>query len=68
MPKNSLNSFCGGGEMQGTFTGRAIDYPEFKRGWFKVAVIAWDDGNQLEQMKQKVDLYTKNINSRCKDT
>ena len=54
--------------MQGTFTGRAIDYPEFKHGWFKVAVIAWDDGNQLEQMKQKVDLYTKNINSRCKDT
>ena len=50
-----------------TFTGRTIDYPEFKRAWCKVAAIAWDDGNQLEQMKQKVDSYTKKIVSRCKD-
>ena len=50
-----------------TFTGRTIDYPEFKRGWCKVAAVAWDDGNQLEQMKQKVDPYTKKIISRCKD-
>ena len=35
------------------FTGRTIDYPEFKRGWCKVAAVAWDDGKQLEHMKQR---------------
>ena len=50
-----------------TFSGRTIDYPEFKRSWCKVAAVAWDDANQLEQMKQKVDSYTKKIISRCKD-
>ena len=49
-----------------TFSGRTIDYPEFKRSWCKVAGVAWDDGNQLEQMKQKVDECTKKIVSRCK--
>ena len=50
-----------------TFSGRTIDYPEFKRSWCKVAAVAWDDANQLQQMKQKVDSYTKKIISRCKD-
>ena len=47
------------------FTGRTIDYPEFKSGWCKVAAVAWDDGNQLEQMKQNVGPYTKEIISQC---
>ena len=50
-----------------TFSGKTIDYPEFKKGWKKVAAGHWDDGNQLEQMKFKVDPHTKRILSRCKD-
>ena len=50
-----------------TFSGNILDYPEFKRGWCKVAGAAWDDANQLEQIKLKVDAYTKKIISRCKD-
>ena len=48
-----------------TFSGNTIDYPEFKRGWNKVAGVAWDDGNQVEQIKLKVDAKTKRILTRC---
>ena len=48
-----------------TFSGRTIEYPEFKRGWNKVAGQAWEDGNQVEQIKQKVDMNTRRIISRC---
>ena len=34
-----------------TFSGRTIDYPEFKRGWKKVAGVYWEDSNQVEQIK-----------------
>ena len=30
------------------FTGKTINYPEFKRGWQKVAGVVWDEGNQVE--------------------
>ena len=49
-----------------TFSGRTIDYPEFKRGWNKVAGVCWDDGNQVEQLKLKVDKETRRIITRCK--
>ena len=49
-----------------TFNGRTIDYPEFKRGWKKVAGVVWDDANQVEQIKLKVDTETRRIISRCK--
>ena len=48
-----------------TFSGRTIDYPEFKRGWQKVAGVCWEDSNQVEQIKFKVDSETKRIISRC---
>ena len=48
-----------------TFSGQTLDYPEFKRGWAKVAAVHWDDGNQVEQIKYKVDAKTKLIISRC---
>ena len=48
------------------FSGNVIDYPEFKRGWQKVAGSHWDEDNQIEQMKFKVDPHTKRILSRCK--
>ena len=48
------------------FSGKVIDYPEFKRGWQKVAGAHWDGDNQIEQMKFKVDPHTKRILSRCK--
>ena len=48
-----------------SFSGKVIDYPEFKRGWQKVAGAAWDDDNQIEQMKFKVNLHTRQILSRC---
>ena len=38
-----------------TFSGKTIDYPEFKRGWQKVAGGCWDDANQVEQIKFKVN-------------
>ena len=41
-----------------TFSGRTIDYPEFKRGWTKVAGKTWSDENQVEQIKLKVDEET----------
>ena len=47
------------------FSGNVIDYPEFKRGWQKVAGSHWDEENQLEQLKHKVDPHTKRILSRC---
>ena len=43
------------------FSGKVIDYPEFKRGWQKVAGSHWDEDNQIEQMKFKVDPHTKQI-------
>ena len=49
-----------------TFSGRTIDYPEFKRGWQKVAGVCWEDENQVEQIKFKVDNETRSIISRCK--
>ena len=49
------------------FSGKTIEYPEFKRGWMKVAASHWDEDNQVEQMKYKVDPHTKRILSRCKN-
>ena len=48
-----------------SFSGRTIDYPEFKRAWQKVAGVVWEDGNQVEQIKLKVDSNTRLIISRC---
>ena len=48
-----------------TFSGRTIDYPEFKRGWTAVAGVYWDDANQVEQIKHKVDSKTRRIITRC---
>ena len=48
------------------FTGRTIDYPEFKRGWNKTAGTAWTDENQVEQIKLKVDNESRRIMTRCK--
>ena len=48
-----------------TFSGKTLDYPEFKRGWKKVAGVCWSDGNQVEQIKYKVDDNTRSIISRC---
>ena len=48
-----------------TFSGKTIDYPEFKRGWTKVAGAVWSDENQVEQIKFKVDADTRRIISRC---
>ena len=50
-----------------TFSGKTIDYPEFKKSWQKVAGAYWDDDSQLEQMKFKVDNHTKMILTRCND-
>ena len=44
-----------------SFSGRTIDYPEFKRGWQKVAGVCWKDENQVEQIKFKVDDDTRRI-------
>ena len=41
-----------------SFPERTIDYPEFKRGWQKVAGDCWEDENQVEQIKFKVDDVT----------
>ena len=49
-----------------TFDGDTIAYPEFKRSWKKVAGSNWDEDNQLEQLKFKVDGHTKRIISRCR--
>ena len=50
-----------------TFSGKTLEYPEFKRGWQKIAATHWDEDNQIEQLKFKVDLHTKRIVSRCKN-
>ena len=47
------------------FSGRTIDYPEFKRGWQKVAAVHWSDGNQVEQIKHKGDQETRKIITCC---
>ena len=47
------------------FSGRTLDYPEWKRGWNKVAAVYWNDAVQVEQLKLKVDEKTKLIVSRC---
>ena len=48
-----------------TFSGKTIEYPEFKRDWKKVAGVYWSDSNQVEQIKYKVDSDTRRIISRC---
>ena len=48
-----------------TFSGNTLDYPEFKRSWQKLTATVWDDGMQIEQIKQKVDAHTKLIILRC---
>ena len=48
-----------------TFSGKTIDYPEFKKGWLKVAGVCWSDENQVEQLKFHVDSDTRRIISRC---
>ena len=50
-----------------SFSGKTIEYPEFKCGWCKIAGSVWDDANKIEHMKYKVDDYTKKIISHCKD-
>ena len=48
-----------------TFSGKTIEYPEFKRGWKKVAGVYWSDSNQVDQIKYKVDSDTRRIINRC---
>ena len=48
-----------------SFSGDTLDYPEFKRGWEKVPGVHWDDANQVEQIKFKVDTETRQLISRC---
>ena len=48
-----------------SFSGDTLDYPEFKRGWEKVPGVYWDDANQVEQIKHKVDSETRLLISRC---
>ena len=48
-----------------SFSGDTLDYPEFKRGWEKVPGVYWDDANQVEQIKHKVDPETRLLISRC---
>ena len=38
-----------------TFSGKTLDFPEFKRSWQAIAGVYWDDANQVEQIKHKVD-------------
>ena len=47
------------------FSGRTIDYLEFKRGWQKVAGVFWHNANQVEQIKLKVNEETRRIIARC---
>ena len=49
-----------------TFSGRTLEYPEFKRGWKKVVSPVWTDANQVEQIKLRVDSNTKHIITRCR--
>ena len=49
-----------------TFSGRTIDYPEFKRGWEKVAGVCWGMPTRLSRSKFKVDDESRRIISRCK--
>ena len=48
-----------------SFSGKTIDYPEFKRGWLKVPGVMWEDGNQVEQIKFYVDAHSRMLISRC---
>ena len=48
-----------------SFSGSVLDYPEFKRSWAKVAAVHWDDGNQVEQIKHKVNPETRLLISQC---
>ena len=48
-----------------TFSGTTTDYPEFKHGWQAVPGVHWDDANQVEQIKYKVDSETRCIITRC---
>ena len=47
-----------------SFSGKTLDYPEFKRGWQKTAGVCWTDENQVQQIKFKVNSATKRIISR----
>ena len=48
-----------------SFTCKTIDYPEFRRGMAKVTAVHWEDDNQLEQIRFKVDSATRRLISRC---
>ena len=37
-----------------SFHWKTIDYPEFRRGWQRVAWVYWEDENQVEQIRFKV--------------
>ena len=50
-----------------SFSEKCIEYPELKRSWNKIAAQAWDDNNQIEQMKNNVDSFTKKIIQRCRN-
>ena len=41
-----------------SFSGDTLDYPDFKRAWEKVPGVHWDDANQVEQIKYKVNAET----------
>ena len=49
-----------------TFSGRTIDYPEFKRSWKAAPEVCWTDANQVEQLKLKVDETSRMIILRCR--
>ena len=69
IPSASASSVPKGIEMEKSkapsFSGKTIDYPEFKKGWQKVPGVMWEDSNQVEQIKFKVDSNTRRIISRC---
>ena len=48
-----------------SFSGKTLEYPEFKRAWQKVPGKRWSDENQVEQIKFNVDSNTKRIITRC---
>ena len=48
-----------------TFSGKTIDYPEFKRGWKKAAGICWEDNNQVKQIKLMLDFGSSRVTSSC---
>ena len=65
-PSNTLRGVKMEESKAPIFSGRTLDYPEFKRSWKAVAGKYWEDENQVEQMKLKVDMTTKLIISQSK--